>query len=131
MTTHDEILLENLEVACIIGDLPHERQYQQKVVLDLALACDLAKVCASDHLADTVNYVTLVDAIRATLIEKRCKMIEHAAEAVARTCLSDPRVSRVSVTLRKPGALIGVCAGVRITRLQPPDTPEVPHERTP
>lgn len=115
---NDEILLENLEVACIIGDLPHERQYQQKVVLDVALSCDLSKVCASDQLADTVNYMALVDAIRATLVEKRCKMIEHAAEAVAQCCLRDARVKRVTVALRKPGALIGVCAGVRITREQ-------------
>lgn len=114
----DEILLENLEVACIIGDLPHERQYLQKLVLDIALMCDLNAVCTSDNLADTVNYVKIVDDIRATLIDKRCKMIEYAAEQAAQCCLRDTRVRRVTVTLRKPGALVGVCAGVRIIREQ-------------
>ncbi len=114
---NDTILLEGLRVECIIGDLPHERTFPQELFLDLELACDLRRVAQSDALADTVNYVAVTDAIRATLIESRCQMIERAAQlAIDAAFATDDRITGVSVTLRKPHALPGVVAGVRIHR---------------
>lgn len=112
----DKILLNDLEVNCIIGDLDFERHTEQRLVLDLELGCDLTKVCHSDELTDTVNYVEVVDEVRKTLAEGQFKMIEAAAQAVADVCLAYALVCEVKVTIRKPDAIQGVCAGVQIMR---------------
>lgn len=116
----DCILLEGLRIECIIGDLPHERTLPQELFLDLALTCDLRPAAQSDNLADTVNYVAVIDAIRAALIAARCQMIERAAHLAAQAAFeTDPRITACRVTLRKPHALPGVVAGVQITRTRP------------
>lgn len=113
----DTILLEGLRVECIVGDLPHERTFPQELFLDMALTCDLSVAGASDQLADTVNYVAVIDAVRRALITAKCQMIERAAQlAVTAAFATDPRVAAVDVTVRKPHALPGVVAGVRIQR---------------
>jgi len=113
----DAILLEGLRVECIVGDLPHERATPQELVLDIELACDVSLAGQSDALADTVDYVAVVDAIRNALVCGRCRMIERAAQMAADAAFrTDGRIAAVKVTLRKPGALPGVVAGVRIFR---------------
>ncbi len=114
---NDIILLEGLRVECIIGDLPHERTFPQELYLDLELGCDLRPAAQSDNLADTVNYVAVAEAIRSTLIDAKCQMIERAAQlAVDAAFATDPRIQSVTVTLHKPHALPGVVAGLRIHR---------------
>lgn len=113
----DRIVLEGLRVECIVGDLPHERTFPQELFLDMALVCDLAPAGKSDQLADTVNYVAVIDAVRQTLISAKCQMIECAAQLAADAAFAvDPRVLEVEVTVRKPHALPGVVAGVQIHR---------------
>lgn len=118
--TLDAILLEGLRVECIIGDLPHERTFPQELFLDLELGCDLRPAARSDALADTVNYVAVAEAVRTALTEGRCQMVERAAQLAADAALAtDPRIVSVRVTLRKPHALPGVVAGVRLFRQRP------------
>ncbi len=113
----DAILLEGLRVECIIGDLPHERTFPQELFLDLELGCDLRPAARSDALADTVNYVAVAAAVRAALTEGRCQMVERAAQLAADAAFAvDARIRTVRVTLRKPHALPGVVAAVRIFR---------------
>ena len=116
----DQIVLEGLRVECIVGDLPHERTFPQELFLDMTLTCDLAPAGASDQLADTVNYVAVIDSVRQTLISAKCQMIERAAQlAVEAAFAVDARVLEAEVTVRKPHALPGVVAGVRIHRVRP------------
>lgn len=116
----DKLLLENLRVTCIIGDLPRERVTPQELILDLELACDLSLAAQSDRLGDTVNYVAVVERIREALIGAKCQMIERAAEVALEAAFAvDPRISAILITVRKPAALSGVCPGVRIFRERP------------
>ena len=113
----DAILLEGLRVECIVGDLPHERTFPQELFLDLTLRCDLAAAASTDALGDTVDYVAVAEAIRRALISARCRMVERAAQlAIDAAFATDPRIAAVTVTLRKPHALPGVVAGVRLSR---------------
>lgn len=113
----DSILLEGLRVECIVGDLPHERTFPQELYLDLELFCDLAPAAQSDALVDTVNYVEVAEAVRAALVEAKCQMVERAANLAIQTAFAvDARIHKVNVTLRKPHALPGVVAGVRMSR---------------
>ena len=117
----DAILLEGLRVECIVGDLPHERTFPQELFLDLELGCNLAPAAQSDALADTIDYVRVAHTVREALIAARCRMIERAAQiAIDAAFAADPRIRTVRVTLRKPHALPGVVAAVRLARTRAP-----------
>lgn len=119
MAITDILELLGLDVACIIGDLPEERNREQRLRVDVALTCDLAAAGASDALRDAIDYAALSEAIRQTLRAARCRMIERAAECVARACLADPRVRQVRVRVEKAGAVPGLrAAAVVLTRGQ-------------
>jgi len=113
----DQLKLNGVEVECIIGDLPEERESEQKLLVDVALDMDLEDAAESDRLDDTVDYALLVGNVREALEDARCRLLERAAGIVADVCLSDPRVQRVTVGVRKFGSVSGLgSAEVKITR---------------
>ena len=86
----DQLKLNGIEVECIIGDLPEERESEQRL---------------------------LVGNIREALEDAQCRLLERAAGVVADVCLSDPRVERVTVGVRKFGSVSGLgSAEVKVTR---------------
>ncbi len=113
----DQLKLNGIEVECIIGDQPEERETEQRLLVDVALDIDLADAAESDRLDDTVDYALLVGNIREALEEAQCRLLERAAGVVADVCLSDPRVERVTVGVRKFGSVSGLgSAEVKVTR---------------
>lgn len=113
----DTLKLNGLEVECILGTRPEEREYEQKILVNLALEMDMSAAAASDNLLDAVDYAELVDNVREALGEARCYLLERAAEVVADVCLADPRIERVTATVRKFGAVHGLAsAEVTVTR---------------
>ena len=113
----DQLKLNGIEVECIIGDQPEERVNEQRLLVDVALDIDLADAAESDRLEDTVDYALLVGNIREALEDAQCRLLERAAGVVADVCLSDPRVERVTVGVRKFGSVSGLgSAEVKVTR---------------
>ena len=113
----DQLKLNGIEVECIIGDQPEERETEQRLLVDVALDIDLADAAESDRLDDTVDYSLLVGNIREALEDAQCRLLERAAGVVADVCLSDPRVERVTVGVRKFGSVSGLgSAEVKVTR---------------
>jgi dihydroneopterin aldolase len=108
-----KLLLDSLEVTCIIGELPHERREPQKLTLDVELTVpDTA--AETDELSDTVDYAALAGRIRDALVSAECRMIERAAKVAADACLADPKVGSVAVKVTKAGAVasLGSAAAV-------------------
>ena len=113
----DTIRLGNIEVLCIIGDLPEERAREQRLLVDVTLEADLSAVMASDRISHTIDYAALSGEIRDALRSAKCRLIERAAGVVADVCLEDPRVERVTVCVKKSGCVPGLgSAEVKITR---------------
>jgi len=113
----DQLKLNGIEVECIIGDQPEERETEQRLLVDVALDIDLADAAESDRLDDTVDYALLVGNIREALEDAQCRLLERAAGVVADVCLVDPRVERVTVGVRKFGSVSGLgSAEVKVTR---------------
>ena len=113
----DQLKLNGIEVECIIGDQPEERENEQRLLVDVALDIDLEDAAESDRLDDTVDNPLLVGNIREVLEDAQCRLLERAAGVVADVCLSDPRVERVTVGVRKFGSVSGLgSAEVRVTR---------------
>ncbi|QDT53091.1 Dihydroneopterin aldolase [Caulifigura coniformis] len=110
----DFIEIEDLLVRTIIGVNPEERENRQDVVISLRLDTDLRPAARTDSIDDAVNYRTITKSVIAFVEQSSFHLVEKLAEEIARLCLREPRVERVRVHLRKPGALrfsrtVGVC----------------------
>lgn len=118
----DRVHIRDLLLRCIIGVREWEREQKQNVVLNMTLHGDLRDACASDDVADTVDYVTIKKRVVQRVESSEFYLVEALAQAVADACLEDPKVRRVDVTVEKPGALrFARTVAVEITRGRPAD----------
>ena len=113
----DAIKINGIEVVCILGERPEEREHPQRVLVDVALEIDLEEAAVTDSLEETVDYSLLVLNIREALEDAKCHLLERAAGVVADVCLADPRVQKVTVSIRKFFGVPGIAsAEVKISR---------------
>jgi FolB domain-containing protein len=113
----DRILIQDLLVRCIIGVNEDERLQKQDVLINIALAADLAIAGKSDRFEDAVDYRVIKKKVMALAEDSRFHLIEALAEAIAALCLRDRRISAVTVRVDKPGALrFARSVGVEIER---------------
>lgn len=113
----DYIVIEDLLVRTIIGINPEERTQRQDVVISLRLETDTRLSGKTDSIEDAVNYRTITKQVIDFVEDSSFQLVEKLAEEVASLCLVDERVSRVRVSLRKPGALrFSRSVGVSIER---------------
>lgn len=111
------LVLKGIEVKCVIGDMPEEREREQTLLVDAELELDLAAAAASDSLADSVDYATLASAVRDALRAAKCRLIERAAAIALGECMRDARVKSARVSVVKAGAVPGLrSAAVEMSR---------------
>jgi dihydroneopterin aldolase len=102
----DELSVTGVECFAHHGVFDFERREGQVFVVDLVLGIDTRSAAASDDLAQTVNYGTLVDDVKAAVERDPVDLIETVAQRIADVCLLDSRVEWARVTLHKPDAPI-------------------------
>jgi dihydroneopterin aldolase len=102
----DELSVTGVECFAHHGVFDFERREGQVFVVDLVLGIDTRPAAASDDLAQTVNYGTLVDDVKAAVERDPVDLIETVAQRIADVCLLDSRVEWARVTLHKPDAPI-------------------------
>jgi dihydroneopterin aldolase len=102
----DELRIEGLRCFGHHGVFDFERREGQVFVLDLVLGLDTRSAAASDDLRDTVDYGSLVGAVRSAVENDPVDLIETLAGRVADRCLTDDRVEWARVTVHKPEAPI-------------------------
>lgn len=116
----DTVFVTGLALHAYHGVMQHEAKVGQTFQLDLVLDIDLTEASRSDKLADTVGYDQVVDIASAAFCERRYRLVEAAAGAVAEAVLDRfPTVFSVRVTVHKPHAPIAATfgdVGVTITR---------------
>jgi dihydroneopterin aldolase/D-erythro-7,8-dihydroneopterin triphosphate epimerase len=113
----DRIEIRDLLLRAIIGINPDERINRQDVLLNIELDADLRPAARSDDIRDAVNYRTIAKEVIDLVEGSQFQLVETLAEAVAALCLQDERVTRVRVSLQKPGALrFAASVGVTIER---------------
>ncbi len=120
----DQLVIEGLEIDCIVGVLPHEREHTQLLRVDLAVTRGLALAGRSGRITDTVDYARIADEVAALLRFRRYRLLENAAEELAAMILGLHEGSEsVDLRLTKPEAISGARgAGVKIER-RPNDYP--------
>ncbi len=114
----DLVFIQGLEVYCVIGLQPWERQVKQKVRLDLALETDTRSAAAGDDPSEALDYKAVAKAAQLLVEQSEFKLVEALAERLATAILAEfPLAASVRVRLAKPGAVrFAESVGVEIER---------------
>ncbi|HEY0890374.1 MAG TPA: dihydroneopterin aldolase [Nocardioides sp.] len=102
----DELAVLGIECFAHHGVFEFERREGQTFPIDLVLGVDTRPAAASDDLQDTVDYGSLVAAVKAAVERDPVDLIETLAQRIADVCLLDTRVEWVRVSVHKPDAPI-------------------------
>jgi dihydroneopterin aldolase len=103
----DCIFIRGLSLHAYHGVMPHEGKVGQSFAIDLVLDIDLAASARSDKVADTVSYDQIVKAASDAFTNRRYKLIEAAAGAMADAILTQfSAIKSLRVTVHKPHAPI-------------------------
>jgi dihydroneopterin aldolase len=110
----DCISLSSMSIDCIVGVYRHEREEPQPLLIELFLYLDTRPATAEAGIEGTVDYARIAGEVYFLLQSCRFRMLEHAANALARYLLAPPtrdahraQVQAVTVRLEKPRALPG------------------------
>ncbi|WP_293364221.1 dihydroneopterin aldolase [Phenylobacterium sp.] len=108
-----KVFVTGVQVQAEIGVYRHEIGRVQPLIVDVELD---VPTNASDRLAETVNYETILKAAQDLAGQGHIGMVETFAHRLAEKCLEDVRVTRARVRIEKPLALAphAVGAGVEI-----------------
>jgi len=117
MAQQDSIFIENLSFLASIGVFEWEKQFEQKLELDIELSTDIRPAAANDDLNLTLNYAAISRLVINLAKAQHHDLIETLAEKIATKLLQEFNTQQVSLTLRKPSAVPAAASvGVKITR---------------
>ena len=105
-TGPDRLAVLGIEAIGHHGVFDFEKRDGQVFKVDLALGLDTRPAARSDDLHDTVDYGSLVAAVKTAIEHDQVDLIETLAERIAEVCLTDTRVEWAEVTVHKPDAPI-------------------------
>ena len=107
--------IDNLEVRCIVGIRPHEREREQPLMVSLAFPADFRAAAKSGNLADTVDYSALAKDVRRFIIEGRYELLETLIEELGAHLMAAHIMPTLWIKVRKPEA-IPDCGGPALSR---------------
>ena len=102
----DELTVTGIECFGHHGVFDHERRAGQPFVIDLTLGVRTRRAATSDDLRDTVDYGSLVAAVKAAVERDPVDLIETLAQRISDVCLAGGRAGWARVTVHKPDAPI-------------------------
>lgn len=105
-TETDRLAVYGIEAVGHHGVLDFERRDGQVFKVDLVLGLDTGAAARSDDLQDTVDYGSLVAAVKIAVESDPVNLIETLTQRIADVCLTDSRVQWTEVTVHKPDAPI-------------------------
>lgn len=97
----DAIRIEQLEVLGRVGVPDEERAQPQKLVFTFVLIPLRSFADLNDDIRRAVNYAAVCDEVKAFVGQRRDKLIETLADAIASHLLERFEIRRVTVELRK------------------------------
>ena len=114
----DRVFVTGLELYCIIGLQPWEREVMQKVRIDLDMEADCRPAAAADDGSLALDYKAVSKRVQQLVESSSFRLVETLAERVAGTVLTEfPRAESVQVRVAKPGAVrFADAVGVEIER---------------
>ncbi len=114
----DRVFVQGLELYCVIGLQPWERQVMQKVRIDLAIETDCRPAGAADDPALALDYRAVSKRVQQLVEGSAFQLVEAMAERIAGAVLTDfAGADTVLVRVAKPGAVrFAEGVGVEIER---------------
>jgi len=104
-----EIFIKNLEIRAIIGLLPQEREFPQRVIFDAIFTCK--------DLPMQVDYAKAAKMVQNILKEGQFDTVEAALMELERKLKSSfPLIKKLQLTLTKPNILANAKVGARLIR---------------
>lgn len=101
----DLIEIQGLTLRMILGVDEWERKDHQDVLVHLAMWTDIRAAAVSDSIDDAVNYRSVAKRVIAFGEASSFHLVEALATEIANLVLTEFGVSKVRVTVEKPGAL--------------------------
>jgi 7,8-dihydroneopterin aldolase/epimerase/oxygenase len=102
----DVIQLTGIRCYGYTGYLQEERILGQWFEVDLRMAVDLAPAGKSDAIGDTLDYRSVIAAVKEIISTAKFALIEKLAEKILTTVLAFDKVQQVELKLHKPAAPI-------------------------
>ncbi len=115
----DTIRVKGIVCLVHLGVEERERSQPQKVLVDVELGLELDAAANTDELDLSVDYERLAGTIRQTAAARPWRLVEALAGRLCQVVLSDPKIQRTRVTVRKfPARMEGVvdCVEVALER---------------
>ena len=113
----DKVFIKDLEVETIIGIFGWEREVKQKVRISMEMSFDISKAGKSDEINDALDYKKIGKSVVNLVSKSSFFLVEKMAEEIAKLILKNKSISKVFVSVSKPGALRGSKnVGVKIIR---------------
>ncbi len=97
----DRITIKDLEVQFYVGVPDEERAEPQKLLITIEMTHDLAPSAASDNLAQTIDYYTVCQAVKALGQAHRWKLLEALADDICELVLEEFKPDIVRVMIKK------------------------------
>lgn len=102
---NDKILIQGLEVSCVLGTLSRERKKKQRVVIDLEFHASVRKAAKRDDLEDALDYRKIAMRAAQFVSRSRFYLIETLAEHLAQTLLREFKLDCLFLRAQKPFAI--------------------------
>ncbi len=114
----DRVFVQGLELYCVIGVQPWERQVMQRVRIDLEVETDCRPAGAADDPALALDYKAVSKRVQHLVEGSAFQLVEALAERIADAVLADfAGADAVRVRVAKPGAVrFAESVGVGIER---------------
>jgi len=113
----DKIFINDLQVETVIGIFDWEREIKQTISINLEMEFDISEAAKSDNINDSLDYKKVSKRIISLCEKADSYLLENLIEKIAQVILKEFPVSKVTVSLEKPGALRGSkSVGIKITR---------------
>ena len=101
----DTVFITGLKATSVIGCYAWERDIRQTLVIDLELQADFGRAAATDALEDALDYAAISQRVIAVCDASRFQLLEALAEHLATLLLAEQAISRLRMTITKPGAV--------------------------
>lgn len=117
----DLIFIEGLTGETVIGIHDSELHAAQPLVIDVVAGVARARACATDRIADTIDYGAVRERLLRLLREHRLQLLEAFAAAAADILIDEYAAQWVRVRVAKPRKFADVqTVGVQIERTAAP-----------
>lgn len=114
----DTLFIKQLRLNAKLGVLAWENSIKQPIMLNVTYSYNTKLACSSDEITQALDYTKIIETIKQVINSKQFKLIEHLAETIAQTLLSNfALINELTLELTKPHIIANTKAiGISIKR---------------